>query len=124
VNSTDFFYDYFEGDFYLNVRKDTDIQDMGFTNSFLDITYAPLNGWIEIIGDDNVKYTLAEVGHTYVIWTWDNHFAKIRINSITAERVVFDWAYQLLEGEQQLKTNRNSSERKELQKQVIKNGNK
>ncbi len=123
VNSTDFFYDYFEGDFYLNVRKDTDIQDMGFTNSFLDITYAPLNGWIEIIGDDNVKYTLAEVGHTYVIWTWDNHFAKIRINSITPERVVFDWAYQLLEGEQQLKTNRQSSERKELQKQVIKNSN-
>ena len=70
--------------------------------------------------DENVKYTLAEVGHTYVIWTWDNHFAKIRVKTISNERIVFDWAYQLLEGEQQLKTSRGSGERKPLPAKVIK----
>lgn len=118
--SADLFFENYEGDFYLNVWDDTDIQDMGFTESFLDITYAPLSGWVPIMPDENVKYTLAEVGHTYVIWTWDNHYAKIRVKSISNERIVFDWAYQLLEGEQQLKTNRNSTERKQLPKKVIK----
>ena len=71
--------------------------------------------------EENVKYTLAELGHTYIIWTWDNHYAKIRVNAISSERIVFDWAYQLLEGEQQLKTNRDGTKRKELPKEVIKN---
>jgi hypothetical protein len=61
------------------------------------------------------------IGHTYVIWTWDNHYAKVRIKAISNERLVFDWAYQLLEGEQQLKTNRNSSERQKLPNKVEKN---
>ena len=119
--SADFFFENYNGDFYLNVWDDTDVQDMGYTDSFLDITYAPLNGWVQMLPDENVKYTLAETGHTYVIWTWDNHYAKIRIKSISNERLVFDWAYQLLEGEQQLKTNRGSSARKPLPKSVIKN---
>ncbi|MCB9206960.1 MAG: hypothetical protein H6610_09715 [Ignavibacteriales bacterium] len=119
--SSDFFFENYNGEFYLNVWDDTDIQDMGFTDSFLDISYAPLNGWIQIVPGENVKYTLAEVGHTYVIWTWDNHFAKIRVKTISNERIVFDWAYQLLEGEQQLKTNRTNSTRNELPKEVKKN---
>lgn len=119
--SADFFFENFNGDFYLNVWDDTDIQDMGFTESFLDIYYAPLNGWIQMAPDENVKYTLAEVGHTYVIWTWDNHFAKIRIKSISNQRLVFDWAYQLLEGEQQLKTNRLADKRNKLPEKIIKN---
>jgi hypothetical protein len=119
--SADFFCENFEGTFYLNVWDDTDIQDMGFTNSFLEITYAPLNGWVEINPDENVKYVEAEVGHTYVIWTWDNHYAKIRVNSISNERIVFDWAYQSLEGEQQLKTARGSKVREKLPNKVIKN---
>jgi len=118
--SADFFFENFNGDFYLNVWDDTDIQDMGFTDSFLDITYAPINGWVQLLPEENVKYTLAEVGHTYVIWTWDNHYAKIRINSISDQRIVFDWAYQLLEGEPLLKSNRNGSVRAELPKQVSK----
>jgi hypothetical protein len=118
--SADFFFENYNGDFYLNVWDDTDIQDMGYTESFLDISYAPLDGWVQMLPDENVKYTLAEIGHTYVIWTWDNHYAKIRIKSISNERLVFDWAYQLLEGEQQLKTNRDSSYRKPLPKSVIK----
>ncbi len=118
--SADFFFENYDGEYYLNVWDDTDIQDMGYTNSFLDITYAPLNGWVPLVEGENVKYTQAIVGHTYVIWTWDNHFAKVRIKAISSERVVFDWAYQLLEGEQQLKINRNSSERKKLPENVVK----
>ena len=81
----------------------------------------PLNGYVQIVPDENVKYTTAEVGHTYVIWTWDNHFAKIRIKSISNERVVFDWAYQLLEGEQLLKNGKTADKRKPLPEKVIKN---
>ncbi len=119
--SADFFFENFEGTFYLNVWDDTDIQDMGYTNSFLDITNAPLDGWVPINPDENVKYVAAEIGHTYVIWTWDNHYAKIRIKSISNERIVFDCAYQLLEGEPQLKTSRGSNGREKLPNKVKKN---
>ena len=93
----DFFFELYQGTGYLRVWDDTDIQDMGPTNDIYDIAYAPINGW------STVKEEIAIVGHTYVIWTWDNHFAKIRVKSITGDRVVFDWAFQLVEGEPQLK---------------------
>ncbi len=118
--SADFFFENYDGEFYLNVWEDTDIQDMGYTNNFLEITYAPLNGWVPMNNDENVKYTKAKIGHTYVIWTWDNHYAKVRVKSISNERLIFDWAYQLLEGEQQLKTSRNSDHRKSLPSKVEK----
>jgi len=93
----DFFFENFDGDFYLDVWDDTDIQDMGPTNDIYDIEFAPITGWSE------TKDAVATEGHTYVLWTWNNHFAKVRISSITNERVVFDWAYQLVEGNIQLK---------------------
>ena len=99
----DFFFENFDGTFYLNVWDDTDIQDVGPTNDIYDITVAPVSGYIPLIDGDNVKYTEAIPGHTYVIWTWDNHFAKVRVSRITNDRAVFDWAYQLLEGEVELK---------------------
>lgn len=95
--NADVFFENYNGIFYLDVWDDTDIQDMGVTQDIYDIPYAPSNGWSE------TKDEIAKVGHTYVIWTWDNHFAKIRIKSITNERIVFDWAYQLVEGNSQLK---------------------
>ena len=94
---TDFFFEIFEGTGYLLVWDDTDIQDMGLTNDIYDIPYAPANGWA------TNKEEIAQIGHTYVIWTYDNHFAKIRVSNITADRIVFDWAFQLVEGEPQLK---------------------
>lgn len=77
----------------------TDIQDMGFTYSFDEIGYAPDTtvgwsevGWLELLN-----------GHTYVIWTADNHFAKIRVSLITKPLgVVFDWAYQEATGNPEL----------------------
>jgi len=109
---SDFFFENFDGVFYLNVWEDTDIQDMGFTNDIYDIDEAPIDGWIPINPDDNVKYVEAIPGHSYVIWTWDNHFAKIRISRITSDRLVFDWTYQTAEGNAMLKRKSVPAERK------------
>ena len=100
---SDFFFENYNGTYYLNVWEDTDIQDMGSTVNIYDIVKAPYTGWVEKFPGDNIKYLEAKKGHTYVIWTKDNHFAKIRIKDILNQRMTFDWAYQLLEGETLLK---------------------
>lgn len=76
------------------------IQDMGYTDGFDDITYAPVNGWSEFL------YVEAIEGHTYVILTEDNHYAKIRVtgfDSFPAYRMIFDWGYQIDPGNRELK---------------------
>lgn len=98
-NNSDFFFENFEGEYYLNVWDDSDIQDLGATQDIYDVRFAPITGW------NTTKDARAIVGHTYVIWTFDNRFAKIRISAITADRVIFDWAFQTLEGERMLKKN-------------------
>jgi hypothetical protein len=76
---------------------DTDIQDMGPTTTLDDIDWAPSSGWspsgaVEVIP-----------GHAYVVWTYDNHFAKFRVVSATSARIVVDWAYQVDIGNHELK---------------------
>jgi hypothetical protein len=96
----DIYLEYFSGDdvYYFNVANiSTDIQDMGYTADFDEISYAPLygwshNGWCEVI-----------LNHTYVIWTADNHFAKVRVTAINSQNVIFDWAYQVAIGNPELK---------------------
>ncbi|HWR83304.1 MAG TPA: hypothetical protein VN285_08375 [Candidatus Deferrimicrobium sp.] len=76
--------------FYLNVGNDTtDLQDMGYTDSFDDIGSAPLVGWSELGWAEII------VGHTYVIWTSDDHYAKMRVESTGTNSVRFQWAYQI-----------------------------
>lgn len=116
----DFFFENFNGTFYLNVWDDTDIQDMGETYDIYDVSVAPLAGWIPLNPDENVKYTEALEGHTYIVWTWDNHFAKVRISYLTQERMVFDWAYQTAEGNPELKIKSKSSKRNEYSKVIKK----
>lgn len=96
-NYTDVFFENFSGQFYLNVWDDTDIQDMGYTSSLDEITVAPTTGW------SPSRYSEAIEGHTYVIWTWDDHYAKVRVKNITANYVEFDWAYQTSPGNPELK---------------------
>ncbi|MEK9138886.1 MAG: hypothetical protein AAB393_17330 [Bacteroidota bacterium] len=86
---TDMYFEYYNGEFYMNVRSDSDIQDMGPTSSLLDIRIAPSSGW------SSTHDATLRVGHTYVVWTWDDHYAKFRVTSRSSNRVVFDWAYQL-----------------------------
>jgi hypothetical protein len=109
----DFFFEIFEGEFYLDVYSDTDIQDMGPTNDIYDIPFAPTTGW------SPTKDAFALEGHTYVVWTWNNHYAKIRISQITNERIVFDWAYQMVEGERQLKTSVIPNQRNPIEKEWL-----
>ena len=85
---------------YLVVKTDSDIKDMGITNDIYDITLAPTAATTVWSPTHDV---VAIVGHTYVIWTWDNHFAKLRIKSIIGTRIVFDWTYQTLAGEPALR---------------------
>ena len=103
-STADFFFENYQGTYYLDVWEFSDIQDMGPTSDIYDIPYAPSSGWVPLILGDNIKYVEAIVGHTYVIWTFDNYYAKVRITNITADRLVFDWAFQTVRGETQLKT--------------------
>lgn len=94
---TDVFFEYYHGEYYLNVWTDTDIQDVGYTKSLYDIGEAPEAGW------SPTKDVRVIVGHTYVVWTWDDHYAKVRINAVSSTRVDFHWAYQLQSGNTRLK---------------------
>jgi hypothetical protein len=104
-NASDMFFDNYNGYLYMDVFTDTDIQDLGPTSSILDISEAPAEGWSP---DHSV---LLQPGHTYVVWTVDDHYAKFRVSAISQNRVVFDWAYQLIPSTPLLKhgtTNRGS----------------
>lgn len=78
--------------FFLNVTDlETDIQDMGYTEDFDEIGYAPFDGW------SYIGWVEVIIGHTYVVWTRNDHYAKIRITDAdytNFEYVTFDWAYQ------------------------------
>lgn len=80
----------------------TDIQDAGYATHLDAVDFAPNGGWsptgsVELI-----------VGHCYVVWTRDNHFAKFRVTQVLAQptgppRIEFDWAYQVDPGNPELK---------------------
>jgi hypothetical protein len=95
---TDIFFEYVAGSYYMNVWEDTDIQDMGYTNTLGEISYAPDAGW------SPAKDARLITGHAYVVWTWDGHYAKLRVSSLSPNGVVFDWAYQIQKGNPRLKT--------------------
>jgi len=104
---TDFTDIYFEtsssGVPFLVVWDDTDIQDMGYTASIDEISSAPAEGW-NPTGD-----ALVIRGHSYVIRTFDNHYAKIRVVDVGANSIVFDWAYQTAAGNPELLVGRNGA---------------
>lgn len=113
-DNCDMFFDNDNGKYYMVVYDDTDIQDMGPTTDIYDVDKAPISGW------SPTKDVRLYVGHTYVVWTWDNHFAKFRVKHISPERVVFDWAYQLVPGNRELKSSKSSKkERSPLNREKI-----
>jgi hypothetical protein len=95
---TDIFFEHTGGIFYLNVWMDTEIQDVGYTESLYDIGYAPTGGW------SPTKDVRLIPGHTYVVKTWDNHYAKVRVRTLSDASMTFDWAYQLQAGNTRLKS--------------------
>jgi len=109
TDETDFFFEISgSGTPWLVVWDDSDIQDMGYTKDLDEITRAPQDGW-NPTGD-----ALAVRGHTYVIRTFDDHYAKIRVKDVTPNAIVFDWAYQLDRGNTELIIGRDSSLKKRV----------
>ena len=94
---TDMFFESSNGQYVMRVRTDSDIQDLGATGSLLEIKKAPTSGWSPTHAVPLV------VGHTYVVWTWDDHYAKFRLTALSPNRAVFDWVYQLQESNPMLK---------------------
>jgi hypothetical protein len=87
----DVYVDRVEDIFYINVgNEDTDIQDMGYTDDFDEIGWAPQDGWSELGWFEIIP------GHTYVIWTDDYRYAKMRVITFDNDDgfVSFQWAYQ------------------------------
>ncbi len=93
----DMYFENFNGTLYLNVWQDSDIQDVGYTTSLYDVGDAPTSGW------SPSKDARLITGHTYIIRTWDNHYAKVRVTSLSANGMYFDWAYQLQSNNTRLK---------------------
>jgi hypothetical protein len=109
----DFFYDNTNGTSYIDIYNDTYIQDAGPTTDIYDIPYAPTTGWT------TATSAIAIPGHTYVIWTVDNNYAKIRITSVTNNKLVFDWAYQTVQGNTQLKISNVQAKRNALNRKPL-----
>jgi hypothetical protein len=99
----DMYFENWRDTLYMNVRSDSDIQDMGRTTSILDIREAPSSGW------STTHDVMLKPGHTYVVWTWDDHYAKFRVTNVSGSRVTFDWAYQLQKSNPLMKRAKNSS---------------
>jgi len=95
----DIYLDKVSGIFYLNTTEGTDIQDFGYTDDLDDINVAPDTS----VGWSQLGYVEVILGHTYIIWTWDNHYAKLRITNIYTNYIRFDWAYQTDAGNPELK---------------------
>ncbi len=102
--ATDMFFGY-NGTVYEMFVPDfqTDIQDAGYASSLDAVDFAPTAGWsptgtVELI-----------VGHCYMVWTRDDHYAKFRLTDIrppspgVPARVTFDWAYQVDPGNRELR---------------------
>jgi hypothetical protein len=86
--STDIYYGAENGHFIVYAPIDTEIQDAGYV-ALRDVDFAPPNGWS---ADGQVE---AIVGHSYIVLTRDNHYAKFEVQSRSASSMTFDWAYQI-----------------------------
>ncbi|KPK74696.1 MAG: hypothetical protein AMJ89_05595 [candidate division Zixibacteria bacterium SM23_73] len=89
--------------YFLCVRdKYTDIQDFGYTDDLDDVNVSPETGWSELGWVEVIP------GHSYIIWTRDNHFAKLRVKGFVrcynsrCYGIAFDWAHQVDEGNPEL----------------------
>lgn len=89
--------DYLETFFLCVADSLTDIQDFGYTDSLTDVDWSPLKGW------SNVGWVEVIQGHSYIVWTWNDHYAKLRVREIVDDtKIYFDWAYQIDKGNPEL----------------------
>lgn len=74
-----------------------DIQDFGYTDDIDEVGWAPEEGW------SSVGWCEVILGHTYVVWTDANRYAKVRVFDMGSTWVRFDWAHQEDPGNPELK---------------------
>jgi hypothetical protein len=105
-SSTDIYYGHSGGTLLMYGRDEgsllTDIQDAGYATSLDAVDFAPNGGWSPTGTAELI------VGHCYIVWTRDNHFAKFRVTRLIGQPsgpplVEFDWAYQVAVGNPELK---------------------
>jgi hypothetical protein len=75
---------------------DTDVLPWGRVQSLDEVDIAPEHGWVP--GGS----MMAAQSHAYLIWTWDNHFAKVLVTRMGSDNVSLDWAYQVDTGNPEL----------------------
>ncbi len=86
--NTDIFYAASGGHFLVYTPVDTRIQDAGFV-ALRDVDYAPPSGW----SADGVVEAIP--GHSYIVLTRDNHYAKFEVVARDDAGMNMDWAYQI-----------------------------
>ena len=92
---------------------DTDLQDAGFATTLDAIDFAPTAGW------SPTGVTELVVGHCYIVRTFDNHYAKLRVTSLASGRAQFDWAYQIDPGNRELKALPGNGERGRIRRHTV-----
>ena len=89
---------------YIYSDNGIQLQDLGYTDSTDDVDVSPTRGFTEL-------FVEAIIGHTYAFLTPEGNYAKIRITDLYIDWsdtdvrdawVVFDWAFQLQEGNPEL----------------------
>ena len=82
---------------YIYSDNDTEMQDLGYTDSMDDVDVSPTQGF-------TVKFVEAIIGHTYALLTPNGNYAKVRVTHLKMDLtdddvreawMVFEWAYQL-----------------------------
>ena len=85
---TDIWYDAQGSTYLIYAPLDTKIQDAGYV-SLRDVDFAPPAGWST---DGTVE---AIVGHSYIVYTRDGHYAKFEVIARGSGSLTMDWAYQI-----------------------------
>jgi hypothetical protein len=85
---TDMWYQFSSGSYLILTPSDTKIQDAGYV-TLRDVDFAPPAGW----STDGIVEAI--VGHSYIVLTRDNHYAKFEVTSRGSGSITFDWAYQI-----------------------------
>lgn len=82
--------------FITATAEDTDVLAWGRVENLDEIDIAPETGWISG-GSLAVSQSYA-----YLVWTWDNHFAKFVVTRVGENSITLDWAYQTDRGNPEL----------------------
>jgi len=85
---TDIWYDATAGSYLIHAPVDTKIQDAGYVK-LRDVDFAPPAGW----STDGIVEAI--IGHSYIVYTDDGHYAKFEVTARGTGGMTFDWAYQI-----------------------------